>query len=368
MSDPRAPRVLVLGTLLGQPMGGVRRHNAELLPRAAALLAERGGSLAVMEGVERAAFPLPDEIELIASDALPHPLLLRWMTEGQAARRLLSNARAAGRPFDLVHTAHLPTPARLGVPFTITIHDLRHLEAGHAPRARRFAAAAFLASAVRRASRTIAVSEAVRSALVERFRIDPTRVSVVRNAADHFAPLPREPSRDGEILCVGHLEPRKNMAVVLRALAIDAGLPPVLLAGAAKGDEEERLRALAKDLGILSRVRFLGAFDDRELPRLYSRAACVVLPSWIEGFGIPAIEAQRARAPLAIARSPALVEVAGSDVPAFLPADPGECARAIRAAMSAPKEALDRAAARAARFTWDASARVLVDCWCGATA
>jgi hypothetical protein len=48
-----APRVLVSGVVLGQPMGGVRRHNAELLPRVARLLAERGGSLAVLEGRER---------------------------------------------------------------------------------------------------------------------------------------------------------------------------------------------------------------------------------------------------------------------------------------------------------------------------
>src|SRR6185295_4411823 len=72
-----APRVLVLGTLFGQPMGGVRRHNAELLPRAAKLLEERGGSLAVLEGREPAAFDLPPPIERIASDAAPHPVLAR---------------------------------------------------------------------------------------------------------------------------------------------------------------------------------------------------------------------------------------------------------------------------------------------------
>jgi hypothetical protein len=46
----RAPRVLVAGTVLGQPMGGVRRHNQELLPRVARRLAARGGALAVLAG------------------------------------------------------------------------------------------------------------------------------------------------------------------------------------------------------------------------------------------------------------------------------------------------------------------------------
>ena len=47
MTSRRAARVLIAGALLGQPPGGVRRHNNELLPRAARALQERGGRLAV---------------------------------------------------------------------------------------------------------------------------------------------------------------------------------------------------------------------------------------------------------------------------------------------------------------------------------
>jgi len=370
-----APRVLVLGTLFGQPMGGVRRHNAELLPRAAKLLEERGGSLAVLEGREPAAFDLPPPIERIASDAAPHPVLARWRTEGIAARRALARAREAGRPFDVVHTAHLPAPSPLERPFTITIHDLRHLQPGYARHEKRLAAGIVVAAAVRRAARILTVSEAVRKEIEERFRIDPAKLRVVPNAADHFEPLPREPARDAPILYVGHLEKRKNLDVVLRALAEDRRLPPLLLAGAAKDREDDRLRELARDLRVSERVRFRGPFDDRELPGLYARAACVVLPSTIEGFGIPALEAQRARVPLAvaeaqrartplaIARAGALPEVAGATAPSFSPDDPGECARAIRAAIRSSPEALDAAAASAARFRWDASARALVEIW-----
>ncbi len=368
MSGAGLPRVLVLGTLLGQPMGGVRRHNAELLPRAARLLAEGGGSLAVMEGREPAVFPLPAPIERIASDVAARPPLLRWKQEGVAAELQLALARGRGMPFDLVHTAHLPAPGRLKTPFTITIHDLRHLDPSHASLGRRTAARTLLARAVRRAARVITVSETIRSDLIERFRVDPARVKVVSNAADHFQPLPREPARDAGVLCVGHLEKRKNLHVLLRALELDATLPPIVLAGAAKDGEEDRLAALARELGVEARVNILGAFDEPELPRLYARAACVVLPSRIEGFGIPVLEAQRAGVPVAIARAPTLLEVAGSDPPAFAPDDAAECARALRAALATPKEALERAATRAARFTWQGSARALVEAWCEAVA
>lgn len=359
----RAPRVLVLGTLFGQPMGGVRRHNAELLPRAAKLLADRGGSLAVLEGREPAAFELPPPIERLRGDVIAHPVLTRWRSEGIAVRRALTQAREAGKPFDLVHTGHLPAPSPLERTFTITIHDLRHLQPGHARHEKRLAAGIVVASAARRAVRVVTVTEAVKSEIVERFRIDPSRIRVVPNAADHFEPLPRESARDAPILYVGHVEKRKNLEVVVRALAEERSLPSLLVAGAPKDREEERLRELARRLRVAERVRFTGAFAESELPRLYARAACVVLPSTIEGFGIPALEAQRARAPLAIARIPALVEVAGGGAVEFAPGDPVDCAQALRKAIGTPTEALDRASIHSARFTWQASAEILVETW-----
>jgi glycosyltransferase involved in cell wall biosynthesis len=344
-------------------MGGVRRHNAELLPRAAKLLAERGGSLAVLEGREPAAFDLPTPIERIRGDAAAHPLLARWRTEGIAVRRALARARETAKPFDVVHTAHLPAPSPLERPFTITIHDLRHLQPGYARHEKRLAAGIVVASAVRRAVRVITVSESVRKEIVERFRIDPAKIVVIPNAADHFHPLPREPARDAPILYLGHVEKRKNLEVVVRALAEDRSLPSLLVAGAPKDREDERLRELARRLRVAERVRFIGPFPEGELPKLYARAACAVMPSTIEGFGIPALEAQRACVPLAIAKIPSLVEVTSDGAATFAPDDPAGCAESIRSVIRMPAEALDRSAALAARFTWKDSAETLVATW-----
>ena len=138
---------------------------------------------------------------------------------------------------------------------------------------------------------------------------------VVPNAGDHLPVLPRTSGPDAALLHVGHLEPRKNLALLLQALALDPSLPALELAGAPKHDEEERLRALARELGVEGRVRFLGPVAEEELPRLYARCAAAVIPSRLEGFGIGVLEAQRARAPLAIANVGALPEVAGAGVP-----------------------------------------------------
>jgi len=356
-----APRVLVAGAVMAQGAGGVQRHNRELLPRAAALLAEAGGALAVLAGREGIAFELPGSVAVIASEVPSGPPLARATLEGRALRRTLAEVRARGAAFDLVHTGHLPAPRGLPVPYTLTLHDLRALTLEHTPFSRRFFASKVIGTAVRSAAAVITVSETVRALVTGHF--EPARTFVVPNAGDHLAPLPRAPGPDAPLLHVGHLEPRKNLELILRALALDPGLPPLVLAGAPKHGEDERLRERAGELGVAARVRFAGSVADAELPGLYATCAAVVIPSRLEGFGIGVLEAQRARAPLAIANVGALPEVAGKGVPSFGPDDAEGCLRAIREALEQDDAVLTEHAHAAERFTWDASARALVDAW-----
>jgi len=185
----------------------------------------------------------------------------------------------------------------------------------------------------------------------------------VPNGADHLPLLPREPGTGAPLLAVGHVEPRKNLELLLRALAADPALPDLAVAGASAHGERERLERLAAQLGVERRVAFLGLVDDGELARLYARAACVVLPSTREGFCIPAAEAQRARAPLAVSSLPVLREVTGGLAPSFEPEDVEGCVRAVRAATELSSAELDAAAEHAARFTWDAAADAWLEVW-----
>jgi len=361
LSGQNAPRVLVAGAVLAQGPGGVRRHNQELLPRVARVLAREGGGLAVLAAREGLGFELAEPIEILASDVPSGPPIARAAREGRALRRALADARARNTPFDLVHTAHLPAPRGLPAPYSLTLHDLRVLILEHTPFSRRFVAKSIIGGAVSRAAAVITVSETVRRTLAEHFR--PRKLFVVPNAADHLAVLPRAHEPGARLLHVGHLEPRKNLELLLRALALDPALPGLDLAGTPKHDEDERLRVLAGELGVTARVRFLGPVADEELPGLYARCAAVVIPSRLEGFGIGVLEAQRAGAPLAIAAAGALPEIAGADVPGFAPDDAAGCASAVRAALETPRETLAEHACRAERFTWDESARLLAGAW-----
>lgn len=358
----KAPRVLVLGVVLGQPHGGVRRHNAELLPRVARILAANGGSIAVLEGRERITFALPPDVERIVTNVPASPPLARAAAEGFALRAAIAAAREAGRPFDLVHTAHFPVPHALGVPFTLTIHDLRALALEGASVSRRIVAGPVIGGAARRAARVFTVSDYTAREIATRLGVP--NACVIGNGGDHFAALPRALKAGATLVAIGHLEPRKNLDIVIAALARDAKLPDLELHGAAKTGEIERLQSLARGLGVVERVHFRGPFDDADLPRILAECATVVLPSRLEGFGIGAIEAQLARAPLAIADAGALPEVTGSETLRFRPDDVDACVVAIRRALAANDDELERAAENARRYTWDRAASAWADAWC----
>jgi glycosyltransferase involved in cell wall biosynthesis len=356
--------VLLSGVVLAQPPSGVRRHNVELLPRVARRLAERGGALVVLGG--REPLDLPASVDVLPSDVPGRPAYARFAREGAELRRRLAAAAARGAPFDLVHTAHLPAPRGLGVPYTFTLHHLKTADQRFEPAWRRLLGTAAAARAVRGAALTIVVSAAVGREVRERFGVPPNALQVVPNAADHLPVLPRAAGPDAPLLHVGQITGRKNLELLLRALAAAPDLPRLVLAGHAGARERERLLRRAEELGVGARIELAGAVGDDELARLYAAAACVVFPSRCEGFGIPALEAQRAGAPLAISRIPALSEVSGADVPSFPPDDPTACVAAIRAALATPADELRRHAEAARRFAWDRSADLWVEAWCRA--
>jgi glycosyltransferase involved in cell wall biosynthesis len=308
---------------------------------------------------------LPREARHVVLDLPSGPPLLRWRREGPLVADVLQEARAAGRPFDWLHTAHLPLPRRLPPGLVRTswlVHDLRQLHGEIVGASRRIVAPTLYRAAARRADLVCTVSAHVAHELSERFAKDLGRrpVVVVHNGADHLPLLERVDETEHRfVLGIGHLERRKNAAVVLDALALDPELPDLVWLG--RGPERERLGRLARDLGIERRVTFIDGADDEDLARLLARAAVCVLPSLLEGFGLVAVEALRAGTPLVHARAGALPEVAGGHGHAFDPKDPRDLVRAIDAACEAGTSAAG--VAHAAQFTWDRAARILVDAW-----
>jgi glycosyltransferase involved in cell wall biosynthesis len=128
----------------------------------------------------------------------------------------------------------------------------------------------------------------------------------------------------------------------------------IVLAGHAE-PYEASLRALARELGVEQRVRFVGYVPDADLEGLWALAGCAAFPTLGEGFGIPVIEALAHGLPVAASNIPVLEEVGGELVHYFDPHDPADCAREIRAALEDGR-ARTLGPAHAAGFSWQRAA------------
>jgi len=194
-----------------------------------------------------------------------------------------------------------------------------------------------------------------------------------RNAAQH--PV---------LLFVGRIQPLKGLDVAVAALARlerdDAELVVVGGPSGRSGPEElARVHALADDLGVRDRIRFVPPQPHHLLSTWYRAADLVLVPSRSESFGLVALEAAACGAPVVASDVGGLRTIVDDGHTGFLvePRDPGAFAVAIDKLLSDPALAASMGAAgaeRADRFTWsitaarlrrlytDLTSRALVEC------
>jgi teichuronic acid biosynthesis glycosyltransferase TuaC len=199
---------------------------------------------------------------------------------------------------DLIH-AHAPLPCghaamllsrELKIPYVVSVHGLdaysTNQVGGYSGEwCRRISQRVFASAA-----RVICISEHVRERVLEGGK---ATTSVVYNGADpdKFSPVKNNPGGQS-ILCVGNLIPIKGQAVLLRAVAAIATThPDVVVHLVGDGSERGNLAALAQELQISQRVRFMGRVPRRELARLMRDCTLFVLPSRYEGLGCVYLEA-----------------------------------------------------------------------------
>src|SRR3954451_8230 len=162
------------------------------------------------------------------------------------------------------------------------------------------------------------------------------------------------------LLYVGQVYPHKNVAGILKALALLAGRFPhkLVIAGRPSINSQGDL-GLIERLGLGDRVQITGWLAQDELPVLYSLADAFVFPSLYEGFGIPLLEAMACGCPVVTSTAGACPEVVGKAGLQVDPYSPQAIADAIARVLTDPEFAAgmrDRGLARAREFTWDRTA------------
>jgi glycosyltransferase involved in cell wall biosynthesis len=297
-----------------------------------------------------------------------------WTPSHHRLERWALGIEVARLGLDLLHTTDFIPPA-LGIRRSvITVHDLSFLYYPQCltDESRRYYNRQ-IGWAVRRADHILADSHATKSDLILLLEVPPEKVTVVHLAADAaFHPLAdAEAGRiagkyglePGYLLCVGTLEPRKNLPGLLQAyrLLLDTGTttaPLVLIGG--KGWLYDEIFGCIEALHLEGHVRFLHDVPDTDLPGMYNAASVLTTPSFYEGFGLPALEAMACGTPVVVADRASLPEVVGDAGLLVDPDDTDSIAKALRRVLTNdPLRARMRelGLAQAASFTWERAAQ-----------
>jgi glycosyltransferase involved in cell wall biosynthesis len=236
---------------------------------------------------------------------------------------------------DLYHglSHELPLFAKpRGVRYVVTVHDLIYAFFPHdfsiidkniyALKTR---------SACRKSERIIAVSQSTKNDVVNRYGIDPGRITVVYQPChDRFttrvpAALCAAAARKyglppSYLLYVGSIIERKNLLTLVKAIELlqESSTPPLAVVGEGSHYKERVLRHVASQ-NLAKRVLFLPGVDAADLPAIYQGATILVYPSRYEGFGLPIVEALQSGIPVITSPCSSLPEAAG---PGALYADP----------------------------------------------
>lgn len=293
---------------------------------------------------------------------------------GRLAWSMTSLPRAAARDrLDVFWgPAHrLPFGLPKALPAVVTVHDLVWMVHPETMRRRGFLAERLLMpAALNRADRIVAVSEATRAEIAGRFPELAGKTIAVHPGA---TALPQDSGSAGRkpgdpyALFVGTIEPRKNLAGLLRALAIlrqEEGFGGRLVVVGGSGWRQSGIAPLVEQLELENTVSFAGYISDEKLADLYAGARFLAMPSLYEGFGFPILEANGFGLAVLTSDVSSMPEVAGATAHLVDPLDDRSIAAGFSRLWSddAYRARLASAAeGNVARFQWSECAARLVE-------
>lgn len=248
---------------------------------------------------------------------------------------------------DLVHYTNFNSPIFFHkIPSIVTIHDLTlwffpgRQQTGPL---KRLLYRVVIRRACQNARHIIAITEATKQDIVRLLKIDPSKITVVYEAAsDRYRPTSLSSNLDQlkrkfnitkpYFLYVGQWRAHKNVIRLIRAFAIVRRryqLDCQLVLSSKIDSAYPQVQSTIKELGLRDDVILTGYVADSELPYLYGGADCFVFPSLYEGFGLPPIEAMACGTPVVSSNTSCMPEVLGEAARYFDPLDVEEMAKVM---------------------------------------
>lgn len=300
------------------------------------------------------------------------------------ANQLQLPARLRREGIDLFHSPNymipltaFPVRRRGGIACVVTLHDAIPLKfPDHAPRSRKrrlfFIFRWLMRQVGRRADAILTVSHNSKRDLTDCLKFtdaEAKRIHVIYNGVNPVftppaaRPDPADPQRRRELLYVGRADPYKNLPNLIRGFAglvRQSPVPVHLTLAGARDPRYPEAPALARELGVESRITWVDRLDDDRLVQAYQQADALVMPSRYEGFGLPVAEAMACGTPVVCGHCGALEEVAGPAGWFINPDDPADLATTLLCLLTQPQLAAEKARVglhQAARFSWPAAAQ-----------
>lgn len=309
--------------------------------------------------------------------------LSRWPTHKPVVRiaweQIVQPLALRRDSIDLLHALAFAGPVSISIPWVVTVYDLSFVRY---PQSFNTANRLYLNWAVRHslqsADRVIAISESTKRDLVTFFGAAPDNISVVYCGLDPAFSVGHDRAEidllrarrhlpEHFILFVGTIEPRKNVARLIRAFARakrTAHLPHALVLVGARGWKYAEVDAVIEQEGMVNDVIFAGYVPQEELPIWYHAADLFVYPSLYEGFGLPPLEAMASGTPVVTSSASSLPEVVGDAALIVAPDDETALADAIIRGVSdrvLRDELRTRGFIQAGKFSWKRTARETID-------
>lgn len=227
----------------------------------------------------------------------------------------------------------------------------------------------------RKASKIVFVSNTACKDIAVKLRANPAKTRAIHHGveldkfhksglAENLTFIDQTIGSNKYILCLSVLARHKNIETLVKAYAaLDEKLQDqyrLVIAGNKTPPYGEELTALVQQLNLDGKVIFTGGIPHENVPSLYQGASLFVLPSYLETFGIPLIEAMAAGVPVIGANASAIPEVVGDAGLLFDPNDPNELRAKMEAVLSDPQlreQLITRGLERAKLFSWEKCAK-----------
>jgi glycosyltransferase involved in cell wall biosynthesis len=281
----------------------------------------------------------------------------------------------ASRGSDLLHVPHYNAPLLHRGPLIVSIMDVIHLSSPGRDRKLSTYVYAWpmLKAAACKADHIVTVSSFSKNEIVRTLKIPESKITVIPNGVSEEFTVPGAFTQFSDIaktldirgpylLYVGNLKPHKNVTTLLRSFAHlqkNRGLKHKLLI---VGDDVRWKSSVVAEcvrLGIQESTTILPYLAQSLLPSVYAAADLVVMPSTVEGFGLPVLEAMACGTPVVASSAASLPEVGGDAALYFDPASPEELSTQIeRMLQSSDLQASlrQKGLQRAKLFTWQKAA------------